>query len=414
MRSTGQAEALDAPLITDVRVHLLTVPHPEGHRWEKGSVSSTGWDQVIVEIHAEGGLVGIGESYHLKNPTAVVATIRDTMAPMLIGRSIFENEVLWESLYSRCQQSGNNAVGAVSGIDNALYDLQGRHLRVPVNHLLGGGGVTRVRAYVGGHVLGWREVDDLDDLLEEAKIYVDAGYKALKLRGGRGLPSRGDIETVRAVREAFGDDIDILLDANHEYLDFQTAMETARALDRYNLFWLEDPFAFSASLHIEDMVRFAASAPMRIASGGNTFSRFAARSVLERHGTDVTMANASKAGGISEVRKIQGIVSSFNGKYSAHCDGGLNTFANLHVYASAPPHIVEGMYFEWDPIWPFEEVFTNAPVVNDGYIEIPTGVGIGTQLRPDAIERFPHDSSTWFRLSKQDKGSYRGVSSTMQ
>ena len=386
--------------IENVQVLNLSFQHPEGHKWEKGEVSARGWDQVLVVIDTDQGIRGIGESYHLKNPAVVVSAITQTLAPLLVGREATDIEAIWEFLYGRTQQLGATAVAAIAGIDTALHDILSKAAEIPLYRLLGGH-ERAIPTYVGGHVLGWRSIDDLDDLVAEAKVYVDQGYKALKIRGGRGLPDRGDIESVKALREAYGDKIDILVDANNEYKDFQTAARMAEALEPFGVFWLEDCFTFSSAVHPKQISELSRNTRMRIATGGNTFSRFGMQQVLEAGGVDVVMANTAKAGGISEVRKIQALVSAANGKYSAHCDGGLNAFSNAHVFASAPPHITEGMHLEWDPIWPFEELVTSPLVVDDGFVILPDEPGLGTELRPDAEKRHAASQDTYFKLSEK-------------
>jgi D-galactarolactone cycloisomerase len=383
--------------VESVRVIQLTFPHPEGHRWEKGEVSALGWDQVIVEIRTDDGLVGYGESYHMKNPYVIAAAIRDTFAPMLIGRDPFAVEQTWQNLFQRTQQLGSAAIGAISGIDTALHDIIAKSLGIPLYKFLGGSDGFRARAYVGGHALGWREMDNLDDLIAEARRYVDAGFRALKLRGGRALPNPGDLESVRALRDAFGDSIDILVDANGEYLDYKTARRMAEVLAEYDVYWLESPFTFSTAFHPEDLAHLSADSPIRIASGGSTFGRFGLQRLLDAGGSDIIMANVAKAGGISEMRKLHAMISAHNGKFSPHTDGGVNAYSNLHSFAAAPPHIIDGMYFEWDPVWPFELAFRTPPKLEDGWITVPDVPGLGVELVEGVEEEYAMKPGTWFK-----------------
>ena len=248
-------------------------------------------------------------------------------------------------------------------------------------------------------MLGWRDPGDdaaMQDLVDEAQRYVDQGITALKIRGGRALPHQGDVATVRALREAFGESIDILVDANNEYKDHDTSIRMARALEEYGIYWLEDCFAFSAAFHPHEMARLSAEAPMNVASGGNVFSRFGLKQLLDAGGVDVIMANTAKAGGISEIKKIQAMCSAANRKFSSHCDGGLNTLSNLHVFASAPPHIVDDMLFEWDPVWPLDQLLADPPVLRDGHVELPTKPGLGSALREGVEEQHPLRADTWY------------------
>ncbi len=387
--------------ITDVRVQSLTFPHPPGHQWNKGAVSATSWDQIIVHVDTDEGISGIGESYHLKNPSVVADMVRERLRPLVIGHDPFDVAGLWERMFSRVTQTGAVGVAGISGVDTACYDIMGKKLGVPIYRLLGRGGEDqpKIEAYVGGHVLGWQPLDKLDLLVEEAQRYVDLGFRALKIRGGRGLPHRGDIESVKALRAAFGDDLTILVDANTEYGDYKTALRMCHELDKLNVGWIEDCFAFSVAFTSSDMARLAKESPIPVASGGNVYSRFGVKSLIASGGVDVMTANTAKTGGISEVRHIQSLCSAWNMGYTAHCDGGLNTLSNLHVFAAAPPHITQKLYFEWDPIWPLGDLLTSPPDVKDGWVGVPDGPGLGSEIREDADERFPFKGGTWYKTS---------------
>lgn len=391
--------------ITDVWVDTLTFPHPPGHVWEKGAISANGWDQIIVHVETDEGITGIGESYHLKNPTVVAEVVRARLRPLVVGQDPFDVAGLWERMFTRVTQIGAAGVAGISGVDTACYDIMGKKLGVPVYQLLGRGGdsAPKVQAYVGGHVLGWQPLGQMDKLVAEAQRYVDAGYTALKIRGGRGLPHRGDIESVKALREAFGDDLTILVDANTEYGDFKTALRMCHELDKYGVSWIEDCFAFSVAFSSAEMARLAAASPITVASGGNVFTRFGVKSLIASGGVDVITANTAKTGGISEVRHIQSLASAFNIGYTAHCDGGLNTLSNLHVFAAAPPHLSGRLFFEWDPIWPLGDLLTHPPLVEDGWITVPDRPGLGSELQPGVADRFPLQGNSWFKTSMIDE-----------
>ncbi|HEY4164113.1 MAG TPA: mandelate racemase/muconate lactonizing enzyme family protein [Dongiaceae bacterium] len=387
--------------VTDVEVIALTIPHPKGHKWEKGEISSVGWDQVIVRIHTDEGISGIGEAYHLKNPHAVEAAIKYSLKPLLIGADPFDTAQIWAKLFARTVQLGQAAIAGIAGVDAALWDIKGKALGIPVYKLLGGASRMEVPLYTGGHCLGWRDVDKMDDLIEEAQRYVKAGYKALKVRGGRGLPDRGDIESVKALRKAFGDKIEILVDVNSGYGDLVVSTRMARELAEYNIYWLESPFRFSVHYHNEEMAKLASSAPVPIATGGGIFGRFSVKRLIEQGGIQYVMANVSKAGGLTEVSRIISLIETWNLKYSPHCDGGVNAMGNLHLFASAPPHITENVYHEWDPVWPMADVLTHPPVVKDGKAILTDRPGLGTDLVDDVAKRFPLREDTWFVHKKK-------------
>lgn len=382
--------------ITDIETIALTIPHPPGHRWVKGEISSTGWDLLVVRVHTDEGVSGIGEAYHLKNPQAVVATIEYSLKPLVIGEDPFDTEQLWSKMFMRTVQLGSAAIAGMAGIDTALWDIKGKALGLPVYKLLGGAALKEIPLYTGGHVLGYRELDNLDDLVREAERYVKQGYRALKMRGGRGLPDRGDLESAKALRKAFGDRIEILVDVNSEYGDYASAERMAREFEPLNLYWLEDPFRFTIHYHNEETARLAREAKVPIATGGNVYGRASIKRIIEHGGVDYVMANVSKAGGISETRKIIGLIETWNLKYSPHCDGGLNALANFHLFASAPPQVTAGVYHEFDPIYPYDQVLTHPPLIKNGNAIVPERPGLGSELLEGLEKKFPFQNATWF------------------
>jgi L-alanine-DL-glutamate epimerase-like enolase superfamily enzyme len=382
--------------IIDIETIALTIPHPPGHVWVKGEISSTGWDLLVVRVHTNEGISGIGEAYHLKNPWAVISTIEHSLKPLLIGQDPFDNEQLWAKMFIRTVQLGSAAIAAIAGIDTALWDIKGKALGLPVYKLLGGANMKEIPLYTGGHVLGYRPLDNLKDLVKEAERYVKRGYKALKMRGGRGYPERGDIESAKALREAFGNEIELLVDVNSEYGDYTTALRMAREFEPLNLYWLEDPFRFTVAYHNEETARLARESKVPIATGGNVYGRSAIKRIVEQGGVNYVMANVSKAGGITETRKIITLIETWNLKYSPHCDGGLNALANFHLFASAPPHVTANVYHEFDPLYPYDQILTHPFVVRDGKAMLPERPGLGSDLQEKLAERFPFRGSTWF------------------
>jgi D-galactarolactone cycloisomerase len=385
--------------ITDVTVDLLTFPHPPGHLWEKGALSAHGWDLVVVHVHTDAGIIGHGEAYHMKNPRTVGAAVLSTLRPLVVGADPFDVSGLWEKMFHRIVQIGSAGLAAIAGIDTACYDIMGKHLGVPVYKLLGRGDSPkpRIPLYVGGHNHGWKPVDHLDQLVDEAARHVANGFRAIKIRGGRKLPQPGDVESVRALREAFGDDLTIMIDANAEYGGVKSALRMCHALAEYGVAWIEDPCAFSVAVNRSDLGELTKRSPIPIASGGNIGSRFALRELIAFGGVDVVTANTAKSGGISEVRHLQSIASAWNLKYTSHAASGLNALSNLHVFAAAPPNLTTNMFLEWDPSWPLADLLVDPPQVDDGWVQVPDTPGLGSELRPDILERFALRDDSWFK-----------------
>ena len=232
--------------IERVWCHLISEPLPAG--WVAAHGVSHKRDECLVFVSTEDGRVGMGEAYHAFSPEVMLSIIEGHLAEIIVGRDETEIQLLWEKMFFSAGQLGSAAVAAISGVDIALWDLMGRSTGRPIAQLLGGGGVTAVAAYVGCMCLGFQEPASLR---EEVREYLAQGYTALKLRGGRSLDH--DIEAVAITRETAGPRIDIMIDANSAYSPPE-AMQLAKKLERYDLFWLEDPFDFSVKYHHADML----------------------------------------------------------------------------------------------------------------------------------------------------------------
>jgi D-galactarolactone cycloisomerase len=369
--------------IQDVWCQLISEPLAAG--WTAAHGVSHKRDECLVFVRTEDGRVGMGEAYHAFSPEVLSAVIEGHLADIVVGRDECEIQLLWEEMFFSSGQLGSAAVAAISGIDIALWDLFGRATGRPIAQLLGGGGVTSVAAYVGCMCLGFQEAASLR---EEVQGYVAQGYTALKLRGGRDLEY--DTEAVAVTRETAGPGMDIMIDANSAYSPPE-AMKLARRLERYDLFWLEDPFDFSVKYHHADMGWLRKHGPVPIASGGNLYTRFDVRALIDAGGVDYLTPDVTKCGGLSEGMHIASLASAHNITVAPHTVVGVGTVAGVHYAAAVPTH-VRG-HLEWDasagnPMR--DDLCVPALQVRGGNVRVPTGPGLGIAV-PDeaALVRFP-------------------------
>ncbi|MEO8628247.1 MAG: mandelate racemase/muconate lactonizing enzyme family protein [Betaproteobacteria bacterium] len=295
-------------------------------------------DAVIVKVTTQGGLVGWGESHHGRCPGAVAALVNTTLKQLVICMDAHDVVGVWNKIYVR--QLGSHGMGAgaclaMSGIDMALWDIRGKALSVPLYKLLGGAS-RPIPAYAGGVSLGYQEPGAL---VEEAKPHIAAGYRAIKLRVGD-TPQR-DLERVAAVRDAIGDDIAILVDANTGYsvADARNAMP---GFDEYGVGWLEEPFP----AHDYASYRLATSfGSVPLAAGENHYTRFEFNRVIEDQAITILQPDLSKTGGITEALRIAHLASAWKLQINPHTSmTGINMAATIHFLAA----IDNGGYFEGD------------------------------------------------------------------
>lgn len=378
--------------IKDVEAIRLLVPLER--EWKCASFSMTDRTVIVVKVHTTDGITGLGDAYHahLPRPEAIPVIVDTILKPLVVGEDPFAIEPLWQKMYRGIRHLGSAGLGAIAGVDIALWDILGKAHKAPIYRLLGGGArPPRLEPYVGSQTLAWRELDELDDLVAEARSYVAQGYPALKLRGGRGLPDRReDVESLRALREALGDQVRLMVDVNNGY-SLRSARLMAREFERFNVFWMEDPIEPSAENSPEQYAALARTAGVPIAVGGNLFGRYRLRQLISAGGVDIVKMDASTSGGISEMVKMSHIASAWNIKWAPVTHEPLGQLATLHAMAAAAPETVKGMYVEWDPGWPLEAFMKTPPRFEHGAITVPDGPGLGTELNEDFVRRYRRD-----------------------
>lgn len=370
------------PRITDVSCVLVSERLPV--EWAAAHGVSSKRDEALVFVTTEDGRVGVGESYHAFSPGTIPGIVEGHIREILVGRDSSEIQLLWEEVFFSTGQLGSAAVAAMSGVDIALWDLLGRRTGLPVATLLGGGGVDLVPAYVGCMCLGFQ---DAASLREEVKIYLSQGYTAMKLRGGKDLEA--DVEAVATAREVAGPHVDLMIDANSAYSPPES-LQLAKRLERYGTFWLEDPFDFSVKYHHADMGWLRKASPVPICSGGNVYTRFDVRALIDAGGVDYLTPDVCKCGGLSEAMRIAALASAHNIIVAPHTVVGIGTVAGVHYTAAIPTHVRGHMEWDASVVNPLrDDMCRPALSIVDGCISVPTGAGLGVEVPSAAmLERF--------------------------
>lgn len=340
-------------------------------------------DTVVVKVVTEDGVVGWGESHHGRAPGAVAHLVNTTLRELIVGMDSREIVKVWNRIYR--MQIASHGLGtataiAMSGIDTALWDIKGKMAKMPLYRLLGGssGGID---AYAGGISLGYQPPEEL---VEEVRPLVEQGYRAVKLRVGDSVPN--DLRRVEAVRQAFGEDLTILVDANTAYTlkDVRKAMPAFEAL---NVGWLEEPFA-PADAYNYAQAKLLGTVPL--AAGENHYTRHEFTKVIEDGAITILQPDVSKTGGVTEVMRIAAMASGWKVPINPHtCTTSLNMAATIHVLAS----IDNAGYFEADVAIenPFRTEMTSLPyeLGGDGRVVPLEKPGIGIEVDEDFIASHP-------------------------
>ncbi len=342
----------------------------------------------LVKITTADGLAGYGECYGPPEP--IKALIDALYAPTILrGADPLDNEVLWERMYNRMRDYGQKgvAVAAISGVDIALWDLKGKITGLPVCKLLGGSFRDRVQAYATG-LYFTAVADQPAALAEEARAYVDQGFRAVKMKVGLGLPA--DRANVRAVREAIGPDVTLLADANHAY-DARAAIRLGRALEEHDVYWFEEP------VPPEDLAGYLevkAALDVAIAGGEAEFTRYGFRELLGCRAVDIVQPDTCNAGGLTECKRILALALAHGVTYTPHVWGSaVGLAANLHLAATLPdnpPSLHPApLLFEFDRTENlFRDQLALTPIDHQGGVmAVPTGPGLGIEIDQRVVDR---------------------------
>ncbi len=369
--------------IVDVKAFATSFPLPPGGNVRMGIGRAIKKDAVLVKVTTSGGLVGWGESHHARAPSSIAKLVETTLKMLVVGEDAANVQGIWQKIYAKQLAShglGAGAAMAMSGIDMALWDIRGKATGWPLYKLLGGASKP-IPAYAGGISLGFQ---DPASLVEEARLHVAAGYKALKLRLGDN--PRDDLARVEAIRKSFGDDLVILSDANTGYT-VADARAVMPGLDANKVAWLEEPFPAHDYRSYHEAKAFGR---VPLAAGENHYTRFEFSRLIEERDVTILQPDLSKTGGITEFMKIAAMASAYKLPVHPHTSmTGLNMAASIHVLAA----LDHPGYFEGDVSINnlFRDVLVNEPyrVDGEGCVRPLDGPGLGLEVDEDFLRRHP-------------------------
>lgn len=368
-------------------------------------IMAEGGHRIIVFVKVETdqpGLVGWGEASLEGKSRAVVGCIED-LAPMIIGEDPLRIEYCWQILYrSGFWRMGVIGLSAISGIDQALWDIAGKECGKPVYQLLGGRVRDTVRMYT--HFRG----DTPEALAQSALSKVEKGWTAIKtvavpitrMLDGPALLKRAEAG-LRAVREAVGDEVDILLDF-HGRLTPQMAIQFGKAFEPYRPLFIEEP---SQAENPAAMAPIARALTTPIATGERLFTRWGFREILEQGAASLLQPDPCHTGGITETRKIASMAEVYYAGLAPHNPyGPLATAVAVHIDLSCPNFVIQEMIDPDDAPEAMALLKDPLPVVN-GHILPPTKPGLGVEVDEAACAARPPD----WRLDGERTRRYYGA-----
>jgi L-alanine-DL-glutamate epimerase-like enolase superfamily enzyme len=339
---------------------------------------------VIVRVTTEDGVEGYG-SVGLGSPAAKVV-IDHHLAPHVTGQRIFDVELIWERMFRSTLNIGRKGLvlEAISAVDIAVWDALGKIVGQPVYNLLGGRTHERLRAYVSENYAR----SDLAEVRREAADWAAKGFTALKMRAGYG-PTDGEVgkrknyDLVATVRDAVGDDVELMIDAYMGW-NVRYAIDMIRRLEEFNLAWVEEPVIPE---DVDGYIRIRSAVNTPISGGEHEFTRFGYRDLLRRGAVDIVQPDVNRMGGITEARKVWALASSFNVDVIPHSHQAHNAHL-IAAHLNSPliewfPHEGRGASYTF-----YFDLFEGEPEVDNGYMTLSERPGLGIALKEDVFTRW--------------------------
>ena len=384
--------------ITDVQACVIGNPEPHSG----GSV----W--TFVRIYTDEGIVGTGECNSggpgfsgFANKAAITA-----MKPLLIGEDPFNINLIYEKLRRRGRYGGSTnppLIFALTGIDNALYDIVGKALGVPVYKLLGGKFRDKIRLYADCHA---GESNDPQAYADKALEVVDEGFSAVKFDvDSTGTGKLDDynwtvgaremthvISLIEGIRNALGYEVDLAIDC-HGQFDMPSAITLAKAVEPLRLLWLEEPVPAE---NIDALAQVRASTSTVICTGENQYTRFEFLELFQKKAVDVIMPDLAKAGGIAEAKRIADIADAHYIPIAPHnVSSPLGMMAACHVLASVPNFLLLEFHAR-DIRWWNDLCDGDKPFVKDGFMAVSERPGLGVELNDKVAKTLLWNGDTYF------------------
>ncbi len=367
----------EAVTIRSVEIIPLHVPFTTPFKISAGAPRPV-VETLLVRIHTEEGLTGIGETQAWRRQGSaetlpnLVRTIQDHFAPRLVGRSAFDVAAIMHAFNTEMY----NTLYAQAAVGDALYDLMGKALGVPVHDLLGGRCRDRIRV---GAVLSMKET--ADDLLQSADGFFERGFRHFGLKIG--VDPAADLRNAKALRERFGDAVTLRVDANAA-LEFGAALQLLTRLEPYDIDVAEQPVAL---WDLDGMAALARAVAIPIMADECVSTDHSLLEVVRRRAASVVQTKVAKNGGIHYIRGLWNLARAAGMRIypGNHPSTSVATASVAHMCAAWPEPLMEGV-FAVGVSGALAADVVQAPIAPvNGEIPIPTGPGLGVELDEDRI-----------------------------
>ena len=364
---------------------------------------------LFLKVETKEGLVGWGEPILEGRARTVAAAVAELMDKYVTKMDVSNIEDVWQVLYrAGFYRGGPILMSALAGIDQALWDIKGKSVGMPVYELLGGRCRDKVRIYrwVGG--------DSPSEVAEEAVNQIKAGFTALKMNVAGRLQTIESVRKIRGVatrfaqvREAVGEDVDLAIDF-HGRVSPSLAPQLARALEPYSPLFIEEPML---PLLPKRLAQLKTITSIPLAFGERLFSRWDFQPFLESGVLDVVQPDLSHAGGITECKKIASLAETYGTQVAFHCPlGPIALAACIQVAATTPNFLIQetsiGIHYnegiEMTDYLEDPSIFA----IKDGFVSLLARPGLGITIDENAVRNADIQGHNWINpLWRHEDGS---------
>lgn len=336
---------------------------------------------VVAILRADDGSEGMGLTYTIGRGGRAIKTLLDSeMVPLVLGEDPFNIERIWEKIWWQLHWVGRQGIAslAMAAVDIALWDLKARALELPLYRLLGGFR-DKIPAYNTDG--GWLN-HSKEELVREAVELVEQGFGGIKIKVGKESRAE-DVDRIRAVRQAIGDSVKLMVDANMRWTAAE-AIARGKLFEEFNLFWFEEPIeADDVAGHA--LLRQAVRVP--IAVGESLYNRFAFKEYVAQNAASILQPDVARVGGVTEWMRIAQMAHAFNLSVAPHF------LMELHVHLAAA--VPNALFVEHIP---FLDRFLRHPLrVVDGFFEVPQRPGHGIEFDDDKSQAYLVELHHWGR-----------------
>lgn len=352
---------------------------------------------LFLKVETDEGITGWGEPI-VEGRADTVRTAVEEFATYLIGKDPMKIEDHWQYMYrSGFYRSGPVLMSAISGIDQALWDIKGKYYNAPIYELLGGACRDRLRIY------RWIGGDRPGDVAKDAKRALAEGYSAIKMNATEEMhyiDSFAKIEAVcervAAIRDALGTKLDIAVDF-HGRVHKAMAKVLASELEAFHLMFIEEPVLPQNNEAMREISKYT---PVPIATGERMFSRWDFKNLLQEGYVDIVQPDLSHAGGISECKKIATMAEAFDVALAPHCPLGPIALASCIAIDSCTPNAFiqeQSLGIHYNKTAELLDYLKDRSVYQykDGFLELNKHPGLGIEIDEEKVTAAAAHCETW-------------------